>query len=154
MTTVHLDPVVATVTVAVPPDRAWSTFTTRIGEWWPAGTHSIGGSQVVDVVLEPRLDGRIEEHWADGAAHHWGRITVWEPPARLAFWWRPTLDTTREPTHVEVVFAPVDGGTEVRLTHTGWEVLGADAAESRAGYAEGWPPVLECYVEATTTTFP
>lgn len=151
MTTVHLDPVIATVTVAVPPAQAWTTFTTRIGEWWPAGTHSIGEEKVVDVVLEARLDGRIQERWADGEEHFWGRITVWEPPARLAFWWRPTLDTTREPTQVEVVFAAVDGGTEVRLTHTGWEVLGADAAESRAGYVEGWPPVLQRFVEATTT---
>lgn len=150
MTILHLDPVIATVTVAVPPDRAWATFTTRIGEWWPAGTHSIGHEKVVDVALETRLDGRIQELWADGAEHFWGRITVWEPPARLAFWWRPTLDTTREPTQVEVVFTAVDGGTEVRLTHTGWEVLGTDAVESRAGYVEGWPPVLDRFVEATT----
>ena len=150
MTTTRIEPVVATVTVGVPPDRAWDTFTGRIGEWWPAGTHSIGEEKVVDVVLEARLDGRILERWADGAVHHWGRITTWEPPARLAFWWRPTLDTSREPTQVEVVFTPVDGGTEVRLTHTGWEVLGADAAESRAGYAVGWPPVLHRFVEATT----
>jgi uncharacterized protein YndB with AHSA1/START domain len=151
MTTTRIDPVVATVTVAVPPDRAWATFTTRIGEWWPAGTHSIGEDRVVDVVLEPRLDGAIEERWADGTVHYWGRITVWEPPRRLALWWRPSLDTSREPTQVEVVFTAVDGGTAVALTHTGWEALGADGAESRAGYARGWPPVLDRFVEATTT---
>ena len=69
----------------------------------------------------------------------------------LAFWWRPTLDTTREPTQVEVEFTSVAGGTEVRLTHTRWEVLGADAIESREGYARGWPPVLERFVELATT---
>lgn len=151
MTTTRIEPVVATVTVAVSSERAWRTFTTRIGEWWPAGTHSIGEAKVVDVVLDGRLDGAIEERWADGTAHHWGRITAWEPPARLAFWWRPTLDTSREPTQVEVAFTAVDGGTGVRLTHTGWEVLGAAAAESRAGYAEGWPPVLDRFLEATAT---
>jgi hypothetical protein len=151
MTTTRIEPVVVAVTVAVDPDRAWSTFTTRIGSWWPAGTHSIGEEKVVDVVLEGRLDGAIEERWADGTAHHWGRITAWEPPNRLAFWWRPTLDATREPTQVEVTFTAVEAGTEVVLTHTGWEGLGADGAESRAGYATGWPPVLDRFVEATTT---
>jgi uncharacterized protein YndB with AHSA1/START domain len=151
MTTVHIDPVVATVTVAVPPEQAWATFTTRIGEWWPAGTHSIGEDQVADVVLEPGLDGRLREVWADGTTHVWGRITVWEPPTRLAFTWRPTLDTTREPTQVEVTFTLAGAGTAVVLTHTGWEALGADASESRSGYASGWPPVLDRFVEATTT---
>ena len=37
------------------------------------------------------------------------------------------------------------------LIHTGWEVLGPDAAESRAGYAEGWPPVLQRFVELVAT---
>lgn len=151
MTTTEIEPVVVTVTVAVPPERAWAAFTTRIGEWWPAGTHSIGEAKVVDVVLMPGLDGEIQERWADGETHHWGRITAWEPPSRLAFWWRPTLDTTREPTQVEVVFAAVASGTEVTLTHTGWEVLGSDAAASRAGYAEGWPPVLRHFVDAAAT---
>lgn len=151
MTTTDIGPVVATVRVGVPPARAWATFTTRIGEWWPAGTHSIGEAKVVEVVLDGRLDGQIEERWADGTVHYWGRITDWEPPARLAFWWRPTLDTTREPTEVEVVFTAVDGGTEVRLVHTGWERLGVDAVESRAGYAEGWPKVLALFVELTGT---
>ena len=39
MTTTRIEPVVVAVTVGVPPERPWSTFTTRIGEWWPAGTH-------------------------------------------------------------------------------------------------------------------
>jgi len=97
------------------------------------------------------IDGRLEERWADGTAHHWGRITVWDPPSRLAFWWRPTLDTTREPTQVEVELTAVDGGTRVVLTHTGWEALGAHAAASRAGYVDGWPAVLDRFVEATAT---
>jgi uncharacterized protein YndB with AHSA1/START domain len=83
--------------------------------------------------------------------HYWGGITEWEPPTRLAFWWRPTLDTTREPTEVQVEFTAVDGGTEVRLVHTGWERLGDGAAESRAGYAEGWPRVLVSFVELLAT---
>ena len=150
MTTTDIEPVIATVFVAVPPERAWATFTTRIGEWWPSGTHSIGEDRVVDIVLEPSLGGGIREMWADGVEHVWGRITTWAPPGCLAFWWRPTLDTARPPTQVEVVFTAVDGGTEVRLTHTGWEVLGADAMESRRGYVVGWPLVLERFVELAT----
>jgi len=151
MTTTDIDPVVATVQVEVPPDRAWATFTTRLGEWWPAATHSIGEHDVVAIAMEERLDGRVYERRTDGSEHPWGRITAWEPTDRLAFTWRPSLDTTHQPTSVEVTFAAVGGGTEVRLTHSGWEVLGEQAEAMRAGYNEGWPPVLELFVEATNT---
>jgi Activator of Hsp90 ATPase homolog 1-like protein len=151
MTTTDIDPVVATVRVAVPLERAWSTFTTRIGAWWPTATHSIGEHDVVAVVLEDGVDGRLFERLTDGTEHLWGGVTVWEPPDRLAFWWRPTLNTTREPTHVEVCFTAIDGATELKLTHTGWEVLGADAERMRIGYVEGWPLVLQHFMEATAT---
>ncbi|MNU10249.1 hypothetical protein D3C72_2572940 [compost metagenome] len=41
-----------------------------------------------------------------------------------------------------MVFHAVEGGTEVKLIHDGWE--GAeDPAATRESYAEGWPGVLE-----------
>ena len=68
----------------------------------------------------------------------------------LAFWWRPTLDTSREPTPVEVVFTAVEDGTEVGLTHTGWEALGADAPIPRGG-RRGLAAGARRFVKATTT---
>jgi hypothetical protein len=38
--------------------------------------------------------------------------------------------------------------TRVELEHRGWERLGAQGRESRAGYDSGWPGVLESF--ATT----
>jgi uncharacterized protein YndB with AHSA1/START domain len=152
MTTPVLEPVIATVRVGVPPDRAFATFTERVGEWWPVQpVHSIGGDKVADVVLEPGAGGRFFERWHDGTEHTWGGVTVWEPPSRLAVWWRPDPDATYEPTSVEVTFARIDSGTEVRLVHTGWERLGDAGQEARAGYDRGWPIVLTPFVELLTT---
>lgn len=152
MTDTLIDPVVATVRVEVPKDRAWAAFTQRVGEWWPtAGVHSIGGERVVDVVLEPREGGRFFERWDDGTEAEWGGVTVWDPDDHLEVWWRPDPGATYEPTTVAVTFTEVDGGTDVRLVHTGWERLGADATERRAGYATGWPVVLAPFVELLAT---
>jgi uncharacterized protein YndB with AHSA1/START domain len=152
MTTPVLEPVIATVRVAVPPERAFATFTDRVGEWWPVEpVHSIGGAEVADVVLEPGAGGRFFERWHDGTEHEWGGVTVWEPPTRLVLWWRPDPGATYEPTTVEVTFAPTAEGTEVRLVHTGWERLGAAAPDARAGYDRGWPIVLTPFVELLAT---
>jgi hypothetical protein len=103
---------------------------------------------VATVVCESGVDGRIYERWHDGVEHDWGRITAWHPVERLAFTWSP--DPADEiDTNVEVSFERVDGGTRVRLVHTGWEALGEAAAAKRASYDAGWPHVLTRLVDAT-----
>ena len=39
-------------------------------------------------------------------------------------------------------------GSTVRLEHGGWENLGETGVEARAGYTEGWEPVLDLLVDA------
>jgi uncharacterized protein YndB with AHSA1/START domain len=142
VTTTDIDPVVATVVVAVPPEEAWAVFTDRIGEWWPVlDGHSVGGERVADVRLEPGVGGRLYERWQDGTEHEWGGVTAWAPAQRLELWWRPDPGATYDPTTVEVTFRASGTGTEVRLVHTGWERL-ADGGERRTSYQDGWPHVL------------
>jgi hypothetical protein len=44
-----------------------------------------------------------------------------------------------------VAFKAVEGGTELRLVHSGWE--GAEDPEAtRADYEAGWPGVLDRFV--------
>jgi uncharacterized protein YndB with AHSA1/START domain len=141
-------PVTVSVTVNAPVERAFEVFTTEIGSWWPAKTHSIGEEQVALIEMETRKGGRIFERLQDGTEHDWGNVTAWEPPGRVAFTWNPTLED-RPYTDVEVTFTAEGEATKVELIHRGWERLGEKGAELRAGYGPGWQYVLgDRYVSA------
>jgi hypothetical protein len=76
-------PVRRTIRVKAAPARAFDVFTTRIGSWWPH-EHSINkSSPQKEVVVEPRVGGRWFERGEDQSECQWGRVLVWEPPARL-----------------------------------------------------------------------
>jgi uncharacterized glyoxalase superfamily protein PhnB len=85
--------------------------------WWVRGPINFwsDGGRVVEVRCEPGVGGRIIEVLDDpsaGEVLERGRITVWEPPSRLA--WTSSLDDVR----TEVSFASIAGGTRVRVQHT------------------------------------
>ena len=82
------DRVSVAVTVAVPPERAFEAFTTEIDLWWRQGVAYRAGRGVL--TLEPRVGGRLFQEYDEGRVHEAGRVTIWEPPRRLAFEWRGT----------------------------------------------------------------
>ena len=128
-------------TVARDVDDAFELFTDRIGTWWPADTHSIGGAEV-DVVFEPRVGGRVYERAPDGRTSEWATVLAYDRPHRVLLEWR--VGTERAPyTEGEIRFARAAGGTRVELEHRGW-----DDADGRANYRTGWDPVLVRFVEA------
>src|SRR5262249_21372083 len=75
--------------------HAFTVFTDRIADWWPLGTHSFGagmdGCDAVSCVVEPAVGGRIYEVLDDGRELEWGRVVAWEPGARVALDWNPSL---------------------------------------------------------------
>ncbi len=144
--TTRVEPVRKTITVDASVEHAFEVFTQRMGEWWPAKTHSAHKELAHEAGLEPRLGGAIFELWRDGR-ENWGEITVWEPPHRLVFTWHPGL-LLEETTEVEVRFAADGDSTVVELEHRGWEARGDRAADVRADYDQGWIGVLEHYAKA------
>ena len=138
-------PVVREIHVKAPPDRAFRFFTERMEDWWPFESYSVYHEQKSGFDAPKASGARIVERGPDGKSCPWGSVLEWEPPRRVVFSfgeWR-TPDTL---TEVEVTFTADAGGTRVRLEHRGWEKLGAEAMESRKGYEQGWPKVLdECY---------
>jgi len=146
-----LDPVVKEIRLPVKPDEAFRRFTEEIGSWWPMNTHSVSleecqgvrfrvvasdarsGAEPVRTLVEEDLEGR---------EHLWGTVRVWDPPHRVALSWHPGRNP-EEAQEIEITFEATDGGTTVRLTHRGWEVLGERAEEVRGRYDEGWLAVLE-----------
>ena len=138
-------PVVKSVSVKVPPERAFEIFTSQMGRWWPAGK-TIGKLPHVAVVIEPRAGGRWFERDAEGAETNWGKVLAWEPPTRLLLGWQLNSKFAYDPeflTEVELTFAPASGGGSiVTLEHRDLERFGADAEKVAEQISRGWPEVL------------
>jgi uncharacterized protein YndB with AHSA1/START domain len=138
--TTALPPLVKSVIVAAPPERAFDLFTTGMGRWWPLATHSVGQESATSVVMECRVGGHIVETVDDGSTHVWGTLTEWSPSTELEFTWHPGQPES-EATLVRVTFRAQDERTEVRLVHSGWDAR-PDGARARTGYDTGWEIVL------------
>jgi uncharacterized protein YndB with AHSA1/START domain len=117
------------VLVKVPPVTAFDVFTQEIDLWWRKGPRFRFGRQPGALMFEPSLGGRLFESFSSESGTHVrevGRVTVWEPPARLVFTWRNVNFADDESTEVEVLFAPSESGTLVTVQHRGWGALRAD----------------------------
>ncbi len=148
-------PVRHSLNVKAAPERAFAVFTAGMGRWWNP-SHSIGASPLKDVVIEPRVGGRWFERGADGAECDWGRLLVWEPPARLVLAWQVDAEWRFDPalvTELELRFLP-EGveATRVELEHRNLERHGAGWEGVRDGIAagDGWPLYLRRYAELFT----
>jgi uncharacterized protein YndB with AHSA1/START domain len=139
-------PVVKSVTVDCPVERAFTVFTREIGSWWPTESHALHPGEVERVVWEEAEGGAVYEIATNGERAQWATVLRWEPPHRLVIAWQVNPD--RLGTEVEVRFTADGDRTRVDLEHRGWESL-ADGAEMRAGYDEGWDLVLGQLVDAT-----
>jgi uncharacterized protein YndB with AHSA1/START domain len=141
-------PVVKSVVVKAPPERAFQLFATQMGRWWPAGK-TIGKSPHVEVVIEPRAGGRWFERDAEGVETNWGKVLAWEPPTRLLLGWQLDSGFAYNPdlvTEVELTFAPgAGGGAVVTLEHRNLERFGDDAEKVAAKIGAGWPQIMADY---------
>ncbi len=136
-----IEPLVKRVNVPGTTEVVFELFTSRIGEWWPRLTHSVGGDAAVSVEMGVGVGERIVEVTSDGTEHEWGRITDWAPGERVAFSWRPGL-APEQATHVAITVRSTAEGTEVTLVHDGWATRGENWEEMRGNYDTGWDLVL------------
>jgi hypothetical protein len=142
---IHLD-----FDVGCEPAHAFEVWTARIATWWPAD-HTVSGDSRVDVVLEPRVGGRIYERTPAGVEHDWGWVTAWEPPGRLVYRWHLRRDRA-DATEVEIRFLPLgEGRTRVEIVHRDWERMGSDGRTWRDRNAGGWATLLPHYEAAAVT---
>ena len=141
MSTTVTEAIRKTVLVDFTPEEAFDLFTARIAAWWPVRTHSYGGEQVTNVVLEPRAGGRLYEV-TEAGEQDWGTVLAWEPPGRLLLDWQIGGACG---TEVEVTFVPEGPGSRVVLEHRGF---GASGPRDR--YSSGWDVVLAPFVETAS----
>ena len=129
-------------------EHAFTTWTQRMSAWWPRD-HTMSGAPGVEVVLEPRVGGRIFERAPDGSELDWGEVTAWEPPRRLGYLWHIGAGRA-DATDVEIAFHPLDARTtRVEIRHGGWERLGEDTRHRRRGLnVHGWEVTISAYRDA------
>jgi uncharacterized glyoxalase superfamily protein PhnB len=144
--------VTASVDVSVDPATAFEVFTKEIGSWWkPGPTTWNDATRAVEMRFEPGVGGRWLEVWDEstGEGFEMGRITVWEPPSRLAFAYMD--NDLRDPlTEVEVRFEPVGAGTRVTLEHRGWDRVADELANRKRRIKEyAWPASLTSFARWT-----
>lgn len=153
-----IEPIVCITTVPLPPAGAFDLFAAQLGRWWPR-EYTWGQDALEWIGLEPRAGGRCTERGPHGFQCDWGRVTAWEPPARVELAWQ--ISPRREPvpdparaSRVEVTFTAAARGSEVRLQHDGFERHGSDGAAYRDALAteHGWPLILARY--AATSEVP
>ena len=94
-------PVRRSLIVKADPQRSFAAFTANMASWWPP-THTIGGSQKPEVVLEGRVGGRWYERSPEGAECEWGKVLVWDPPGRLVLAWQINGLWKYDPTRREL----------------------------------------------------
>ena len=140
------DPLQLSFEVRCSAEHAFKVWTSGIGTWWPRD-HSVTGATDLQVVFEGCVGGRLYER-ANGVEHDWGEVTVWDPPARLAYRWH--LGRGRaEATDVNIRFVPHgDSVTVIEIEHYGWERLGAAGPPWRERNEAGWATLLPHFAAA------
>jgi uncharacterized protein YndB with AHSA1/START domain len=150
------------VAIRVPatPARAFAAFTEDIARWWqPNGLFQITPRGDGQLAFEPCVGGRLTATLADGKVFEIGRISAWEPGARLVFSWRQATFAPDQSTEVEVRFEAVGEETRVSVEHRAWDAIPQDHV-ARHGFpleatlqraAEWWRGSLAAYRASLAT---
>ena len=142
------------ITVNADQERAFEVFTAGFDSWWPRA-HHIGQSELLAAIIEPKVGGRWYERGIDGSECDWGKVLVWEAPARVVLSWHLDGNWAFDPdpakaSEVELRFvAESESRTRVELEHRGIERAHA-AEQLRAGVdsEQGWNGLLQLFVAA------
>ena len=119
------------------PERAFDVYVARIGEWWHQD-YTANAETLQDVIIEPRVGGRVYATHSDLGEHDWGEVVVFEPGRRLVHTFTLAQDPTH-PTEVAVEFVDAGGRCTLRFAHGGWTE--ANAADRRK--FGDWPVMLD-----------
>lgn len=140
------------IRVRATPDRAFEAFTRDIALWWrPNMLFAFARRRGAGTLaFETKLHGRFTETYADGEQLEIGRITVWEPPRKLAFTWRQASFAPDQQTEVQVSFDPAGAETRVTVEHFGWDSIPREhvarhsfpLAAFQQRHAEWWQSLL------------
>lgn len=147
--------VIAAVTIDASQENAFRIFTSQLPYWWPKA-YTWSQDKLVQMVIEPQVDGKCYETGPHHFRCDWGRVLAVSEPDTITFTWQIAASRAPEPDpdkagEVTVSFNAVgDDVTEVRLEHTGFDRYGEgweDYAKAM-GSDQGWPYILQALKEA------
>jgi uncharacterized protein YndB with AHSA1/START domain len=144
--------ILATVTIAMPPDRVFRALTSdEVVKWW--------GSDQVYRVTNWTSDLRVGGSWrsegkgADGAPFSVeGEYLEIDPPHKLVQTWSYDWDE-RHVTKLTYQLQPTSEGTKLTVRHEGFK----DRPEACGSHSDGWEMVLSwlhAYLVPTATLTP
>jgi uncharacterized protein YndB with AHSA1/START domain len=145
MSVIELSPVVKSIDVRRSAADAFRMFVHETAMWWPLETHALApenNTKAVQLVVEPRVGGRVYEVTEDGREFDWGEVLAYDPGARFSMTWQ--LGQPRAQSgEIDVRFESVDvDKCRVTLTHSGWDRVGETAEQMRNGYDTGWQAIF------------
>lgn len=150
-----LEPIQKIIEVPCNQEQAFNVFVSQVDTWWPKDKNSVSamnGEVAKQIIIEPKLGGKIYEIGHDDTNHAWGSVTEFDPHQQFAMDWHIGLPADNA-SAVAVRFIPVnDEKTRVELSHSRWEAFGDKAADMRAGYDQGWVGVFEQAYHAACST--
>jgi len=118
--------VMVALRIAASPERVFEAFTREIHLWWrPNPLFGFTPAGPGTLAIEPIEGGRFIETQPDGTVFEIGRVTHWEPGARLGLTWRQASFTEGQTTRVEIRFEAIGGQTRVTVEHLGWDSVPA-----------------------------
>ena len=122
--------VIVALRVKASAARAFDVFTRDVDAWWqPNALFQFTPRSPGRLAFEPPVPGgeggRFIETLASGKVFEIGKISVWEPGARLVFAWRQATFAPGQNTEVEVLFESVGDETRVTVEHRGWDSVPA-----------------------------
>jgi Activator of Hsp90 ATPase homolog 1-like protein len=135
--------IVNSVLLQLDVPAAFSLFTQRIGDWWPADRRHTTDPNSAIILLE---SGRFFERASDGQEVELGKVTTWKEPHRilLDFYIATGPD---HPTEVEIRFEPEGNAARVTVTHRP-KAESAHLWDARSPkYVASWRFVLEALVK-------
>jgi uncharacterized protein YndB with AHSA1/START domain len=130
--------ILATVTIAVPPERIFRALTdpAELPKWW--GSDDMYRTTAHAADLRPGGSWRSEGTGSDGTPFFVeGEYLEIEPPRRLVMTWKAPWDGGNVTT-ITYTLEPVAAGTKLTVRHEGF----ADRAGSCRSHSQGWPRVL------------
>ena len=136
-----------TISVPLPPERAFDVFVQQMDTWWPRQgvfpySFAPEGTRPLHIRFEPEIGGRYYETFLDGSEYVIGHISDYQPPERLAYTWRDP--SWPGDTQITLKFSAEGDGARVIYEQDGF--ANAGVPELAAFYQIGCRQTLSAYV--------
>ena len=122
---------VKTIFIRAGVDRVWEYLVDpdKLARWFHESDRRLEAGQ--DYALLRENESKPDRRLC------WGRVLVSEPPRRLVYTFTHA-DLKGHETEVEWRLEPAFGGTQVTLTHTGFEAFDGDVLDMLTSHDKGW----------------